>query len=115
MLAGDENHLTAYKRSGFCESSRVLKPIHLCVLSCKVVFNLSHAPGMARRVGQLVNWAVKRPVAPTVPHVMSGSPLDPLAMTSATSSYAHAPVSPQGAEMDPGRLSAALDELLLLR
>lgn len=36
-------------------------------------------------------------------------------MTSATSSYAHAPVSPQGAEMDPGHLSTTLDEPLLLR
>lgn len=74
LLAGDENHLTVYKCPGFCESSNVLKTIRLCVMSCKDALNFSHAPGMARRVGQLVNWAVKRPVAPTVPHVMSGSP-----------------------------------------
>lgn len=83
-------------------------------MSCKDVFHFSHAPGMARRVGQLVNLAVKRPVVPTVPHVCLDHHVCPLAMTFATSSYAHAPMSPKGAEMGSCHLSETLDELPLL-
>lgn len=83
-----------------------------CVPVMKDVFHFSRAPGKARRVGQLVNSAVKRPVVPTVPPVMSGSPPRSISMTFATSRYAHAPVSPKGAEMGPCCLSETLDELL---
>lgn len=61
-LAGDGDLLTIYRRPGSCESLKVLKPVHLCVLSYKDAFYFTHAPGMARSFGQLVTLAIKSPV-----------------------------------------------------
>lgn len=112
LLIGDDDLLTIYKRLGSCESSKVLEPLHLCA---RLLFSLSHAPGMTRSMGSWLPWMKKAQCYPLSPTSCLDCPLGPLAMMFATSSYAHASLAPKRANVDPCRLSAALAKLLLRR
>lgn len=67
LLAGDTDHLTICRCPGSCESLKVLKSLHSCIMSYRDAFDFSRGPRDGRSVGRLVNLAVKNPVVPTKP------------------------------------------------